>query len=133
MTIEGEDWIILKGKYGPAHAFKQAGGTYVLCKRNPALCKACNEHGVPLAPPDPFDVMSKLLRDNWHKRWFELDRYPSGLADNVLDQGEGIHIVARTDDCKDSTVLISLGSDPAMIVVASAIVAVHNEMVGQPA
>lgn len=130
MTVEGVDWMILKGRRGVAHGFKQANGSYLLCKRNAALCVACKEHGVPVADPDPFEVAIALMRKHWDDCWFELERYPSNRDDEVLHTGMGIHIVARTEDRKDSTVLLSFGSDPAARLAVSAIVAIHNEKTG---
>lgn len=128
----GPPYRLIMTKYGPAHGVKQASGRYVACPRRAALCKYCAEDGVPIMPPDPINALIERIRDNWDKRWFELDRHPPVLADNVIDEGQGVHVIARSDDRRDATVLFSLGTDPAMMIVASAICHVHNEMIGRP-
>ncbi|WP_311271304.1 hypothetical protein [Sphingobium sp. WCS2017Hpa-17] len=57
-----EDVPIRMGKYGPAHAIKQYGGSYFLCRRQAALCLVCAEQGVPIYPPDPFDMWTSTTR-----------------------------------------------------------------------
>ena len=124
---------IVMGKYGPAHAIKQHDGRYVVCPRKAALCKLCAEQGVPQIEPDPFDVACDALRANMHKRWAERHRHPAELKDGEVWQGRGLHIVALgDDDPADRTVLLSFGDNDEATASISAIVHVHNEMIGRP-
>lgn len=133
-TLEsGADVIILPSKYGPAHAIRQFDGRYVTCRRRAETCKFCAEDGVPLYPPDPFEVAATALRANWGKRWAESHRHPGELADNEVWTAAGLHIVALADDNPaDRTVLTSFGSNDIASGAIAAIVAVHNEMIGKP-
>jgi hypothetical protein len=125
--------IIVMSKYGPAHATKQYDGRYVVCPRRAALCKLCAEEGVPQYPPDPFDVACDALRANYGKRWAESHRHPGELADDEVWQGRGLHIVALSDeDPADRTVLVSFGENDEASAAISALVHVHNEMIGRP-
>ena len=126
------EYEIVKTRWGLCHAFKQADGSYVHCRRNPAACVACHDDGVPPAAADPLDLMTARLRANWGKRWAESNRHPGSLAEDQIWDGKGLHIVALADgDPADRTVLVSFGDDPTAMAAISAIVAVHNEMVGR--
>lgn len=117
--------------YGPVHTIKMLDGRLVCCRRNPATCKYCAEDGVPPVAPDPINAMITRLRDNWDKRWAESHRHPHTVADNEIWDGDGLHIVALGDDPRDRTVLVSFGENDAASAAISALVHVHNEMVGQ--
>ncbi|MEA3387974.1 MAG: hypothetical protein U9R64_01690 [Pseudomonadota bacterium] len=123
---------IRMGKYGPAHAIQQYGGSYFLCRRQVELCKVCAEHGVPLYPPDPFDVALQLLTDNWGKRWIESDRQSGPLGDNEIWPADGIHILAVDDETGARTVVASFGENDTAMGTISALVAAHNIMIGRP-
>lgn len=123
--------IVRTPRWGARHAIKMHDGRMIYCAGNPALCIFCAEHGVPLTPPDPINAMIVALRDNWDKRWAESNRHPRP-ADNELWLADGLHIVAMEDDDPGSrTVLISFGDDPAATAAVSALVHVHNEMIGK--
>jgi len=124
--------IIRTPRWGARHAIKVGDGRLSYCAGNPALCKFCAEHGVPLDPPDPIDAAIDRLRANWGKRWAESNRHPGELANDEIWEGKGLHIVALADDNPaDRTVLVSFGDDPTAMMAISALVAVHNEMVGR--
>ena len=66
-----------KTRWGICHIIQTgAEGRLVHCRRNPATCKFCHEHGVPQSEPDPFDLACSLLRTHWDKQWLESDRLP---------------------------------------------------------
>lgn len=119
-------------RWGTRHAIKGPDGRYTHCTGNPALCKFCAEHGVPLSPPDPFTAMAERLRANWGKRWIESNRHPGSVSDNEVWPAKGLHIVAQDDETHDRTVLVSFGEDPEAMCAISALVHVHNEMIGRP-
>lgn len=124
--------IIHTPRFGAHHGIKRADGRYTLCAKHPALCKFCAEHGVPVSAPDPLDAMIERLRQCWHLRWAESNRHPFTLADDEIWEGKGLHIVALADDNPaDRTVLVSFGPDDTAMAAISAIVAVHNEMIGK--
>jgi hypothetical protein len=133
MIAEEKPYVIVKTKYGPAHGLPQGDGRIVTCQRRATLCKYCKEDGVPLQAPDPFDALADRLRKHWDQRWFEMNRLPVSQPDNVINEGVGVHIVARDAECRNSTVLVSFGDDPAVMLAVSALVHIHNEMVGQGA
>ena len=124
--------IIRTPRWGARHATKGPTGIYTYCAGNPALCKFCAEHGVPLDPPDPIDAMMDALRANWDKRWAESNRHqPAGEGE--VWPAEGLHIVALADDNPaDRTVLVSFGDDHTITAAVGALVHVHNEMIGKP-
>lgn len=81
---------------------------------------------------DPIDTAIAALRANWNKRWAESNRH-AAPGDNEIWPAEGLHIVALADeDPADRTVLISFGDNPAAMMAISALVHVHNEMIGRP-
>jgi hypothetical protein len=131
-TDSSADVMIVMSKYGPAHALKQHGGGYVVCTRRASLCKFCAEQGVPVYPPDPIDAMIKALVDNWGKRWAESHRHQAEVADNEVWPAKGLHIIAIDDDTKERTVLVSFGENDSASKAVSALVHVHNQMVGRP-
>ncbi|WP_397586647.1 hypothetical protein [Sphingobium fuliginis] len=126
------EYEIVKTRWGLCHAFKQADGSYVHCRRNPATCVVCHNEGIPPAPVDPIDQMIGLLRANWGKRWAESNRHPGELAEDQIWPAAGLHIVAIEDeDRANRTVLVSFGDDPTITAAVSALVHVHNEMIGK--
>ena len=126
--------IIRTPRWGARHATKGPTGIYTYCAGNPALCKFCAEHGVPLDPPDPIDAAIERLTANWGKRWAESNRHPGELAEDEVWEGKGLHIVALADDNPaDRTVLVSFGDDPTAMMAISALVHAHNEMIGKGA
>jgi hypothetical protein len=132
LGVGHHEYTIVKTRWGPCHAFKQGDGRLIHCRRNPATCVACHNDGVPLTPPDPINAMIDALRVNWRKRWAESNRHPSALAENEIWQGNGLHIVALADeDPADRTVLVSFGNDHTITAAVSALVHVHNEMIGK--
>ncbi len=130
---ETDDYVIVKSRFGPAHAVKQGNGSYAVCDRKPAFCKYCHEDGVPQSAPDPIDAMIDALRANWSKRWSESYRHPVDLPADRVWEGRGLHIVALSDeDPADRTLLISFGDDHTITAAVGALVHVHNEMIGKP-
>ena len=127
-----EDFVLTTTRLGPRHAIRSASGILNHCSGNPALCKFCHEHGVPVKAPDPIDAMIAALRACWPLRWLESNRHPAELAENEIWQGRGLHIVAQDDETKDRTVLISFGANDEASAAVSALVHVHNEMIGRP-
>lgn len=120
-------------RWGPAHFIKVGtDGREGHCRRNPASCIFCHELGVPQIPPDPFDVACALLRDNWGKRWIESDRQCGTLGEDEVWPAEGLHIAAVDDGTHDRTILVSFGENHPAMGALSAIVAIHNEMIGRP-
>lgn len=123
--------IIHTPRFGARHAIKGPSGSYAYCAGNPALCKFCAEHGVPLGPPDPFDGALTRMLANWDKRWTESNRHEQS-KDNVVWDAKGLHIVALADDNPaDRTVLVSFGDDPTAMMAIGVIVAAHNKMIGR--
>ena len=124
---------IMPGRYGiPHHAFKQADGRYVLCSRRVQLCRACKEHGVPPIPADPFQTALDRIRANWGHRWRERYRAPlGGVLEHVIRLDHGAHILAVSDDGADVTVIAHFGDDERIMTDLAALVAVHNEMIGE--
>lgn len=131
---QDEFQIIRTPRWGARHAIKVSDdGRMAYCSGNPALCKFCAEHGVPINPPDPFTAASATMRAHWNNRWAESNRHPGSLADNEIWEGKGLHIVALADDNPaDRTVLVSFGDDPTAMAAIGVLVAVHNEMIGKP-
>lgn len=126
------EFTLVKTRWGFRHAVKGMGGSFVHCRGNPATCKYCHENGVPTDAPDPIDAMIISLRANWNKRWAESNRHPSTLAEDEIWQGRGLHIVALADDQPaNRTVLVSFGDDSTITASVSALVHVHNEMIGK--
>lgn len=130
--IDHPEYRIVMSKFGPAHGLKGPDGRFAVCRRNASLCKYCREDGIPMIAPDPFTVMTDALLENWDKRWFEVNRNTPRLQDDQVYEGVGIHIVARSDDRRDSTVLISFGDDDQIMAAVGALVHVHNIMIGKP-
>lgn len=128
---EDPEFTLVKTRWGFRHAIKVGDGRLVHCRGNPATCKFCHEHGVPLQAPDPINAMIDALRGNWGKRWAESNRHPRP-GDHELWLADGLHIVAMEDDEPGNrTVLVSFGDDPAASAAVSALVHVHNEMIGR--
>lgn len=126
-------YSLVKTRWGMRHAIKGMGGTLIHCRGNPATCKFCAQDGVPVSAPDPIDAMIDALRANWHRRWAESHRAPGSLADNEIWPADGLHIVALADDNpSDRTVLVSFGENDPAFAAVSALVHVHNEMIGRP-
>lgn len=127
------EFTIGKGRWGISHITKTGTeGRLSHCRRNPATCVFCHEYGVPQAEPDPFDVACDLLRANWHKQWIESDRLPGDLREDEIWPADGLHIAALDDETRARTILVSFGDNHAAMGALSAIVAVHNEMIGRP-
>jgi len=129
---DSEAFTLVKTRFGARHAVKGPGGTFFHCNGNPALCKFCHEQGVPVSAPDPIEAMTDALRAHWGARWAESHRHPVELAENEIWQGRGVHIVALDDAGRDRTVLVSFGANDEATAAVSALVHVHNEMVGRP-
>ena len=130
---ETAEFTIGKTRWGLCHIIATGSeGALAHCRRNPATCKFCHEHGVPQNEPDPFDVACSLLRDHWGKKWMESDRRCGTLATDEFWPADGLHIVAVDDDTRARTILCSFGENDAAMGAISAIVAVHNEMIGRP-
>lgn len=130
---DNPEFTLVKTRWGFRHAIKGMGGSLVHCRGNPATCKYCHEHGVPVEAPDPIVAMMDALRANWGKRWAESNRHPHSLAEDEIWQGKGLHIVALADDNPaDRTVLVSFGDDHTITAAVGALVHVHNEMIGKP-
>ncbi|MBH1992474.1 MAG: hypothetical protein I8H86_06265 [Sphingomonadaceae bacterium] len=128
-----EDFTIGMGKYGPCHITKSGTeGRIAHCRRNPATCKFCHEHGVPQSEPDPFDLACSLLRTHWDKQWLESDRLPGDLRADEVWPADGLHIVAIDQETRARTILVSFGENHAAMGAISALAAVHNEMIGRP-
>lgn len=129
---DNADFMLVKTRWGFRHAIKGMGGSLVHCRGNPATCKFCHEHGVPVEAPDPIDAMITALRANWNKRWAESNRHERAGEDEIWP-AEGLHIVALADDNPaDRTVLVSFGNDHTITAAVGALVHVHNEMIGKP-
>lgn len=125
-----EDFTIGMGKYGPCHITKSGTeGRLAQCRRNPASCKFCHEHGVPQNEPDPYDVARERLRANRLKRWQESDRQCGALAEDEIWPADGLHIVAIDPETGARTVLLSFGVNDAATASITAIVDDHNEIV----
>jgi hypothetical protein len=130
---ESEEFTIGKTRWGLCHIIKTgAEGRLVHCRRNPATCKYCHEHGVPQNEPDPFDVACELLRANWGRRWVESDRQSGTLGQDEIWPADGLHIVAVDDESRAKTILCSFGDNHPAMGAISALVHVHNEMIGRP-
>jgi cytochrome c5 len=128
-----DDFTIGMGRWGLAHITRSGTeGRQAYCRRNPASCKFCHEHGVPQSEPDPFDAACDRLRAHWGKQWLESDRLPGDLREDEIWPADGLHIVALDDETRARTILVSFGDNHAAMGALSAIVAVHNEMIGRP-
>ncbi|MBA4756255.1 MAG: hypothetical protein H2050_15625 [Sphingobium sp.] len=136
MTKFGADttkFTIGMSRWGPAHFVRSSSeGREAHCRRNPASCVFCHELGVPQMEPDPFDAACERLRANWSKQWVESDRLPGDLRDDEVWPADGLHIAALDDETRARTILVSFGDNHAAMGALSAIVAVHNEMIGRP-
>lgn len=107
-------FTIGKTKWGLCHFTRSSrDGALIHCRRNPATCKYCAEHGVPQNEPDPFDVASKLQPD---------EVWPA----------DGIHILAVDDETGQRTVIASFGENDTAMGTISALVAAHNIQIGRP-
>lgn len=127
------EYTIGKTRWGLCHITRSGTeGRITHCRRNPATCKFCHEHGVPQSPPDPFDAACELLRANWGNKWLESDRVSGDLGTDEIWPADGLHIAAIDDDTRARTILVSFGDNHAAMGALSAIVAVHNEMIGRP-
>jgi len=128
-----DEFTIGMGRYGPCHIVRTgAEGRLVHCRRNPASCKFCHEHGVPQIEPDPFETACARLRAHWGKQWLESDRVQGDLGEDEIWPADGLHIVALDDETRARTILVNFGDNHAGMGALSAIVAVHNEMIGRP-
>ncbi|MFZ2996234.1 hypothetical protein [Sphingobium sp.] len=127
-----DDFVLTPTRWGPRHAVKSASGILNHCSGNPALCKFCHEHGVPVKAPDPINAAINALTANWHLRWIESHRHPASLAENEIWPADGLHIVAQDDETKERTVVASFGDNDVASTTISALVHVHNEMIGRP-
>ncbi|MEO7469921.1 MAG: hypothetical protein ABIV36_23185 [Sphingobium limneticum] len=112
---DASNFTIGMSRWGPAH-FVRSGleGRVVHCRRNPASCVFCHELGVPQIEPDPFDTACERLRED--------EVWPA----------DGLHIAALDDETRARTILVSFGDNHPAMGALSAIVAVHNEMIGRP-
>lgn len=128
-----DEFTLGKTRWGICHII-QTGveGRLVHCRRNPATCKFCHEHGVPQSEPDPFDLACNLLRTHWDKQWLESDRLPGDLRADEMWPADGLHIVAIDQETRARAILVSFGENHAAMGGISALVAVHNEMIGRP-
>ncbi|CAH0355348.1 hypothetical protein [Sphingobium sp. CECT 9361] len=116
----------------PHHAYLQADGRYLLCKRRVELCKACKEGGVPPIPADPYQIALDLFRKHWGLRWREHYRLPAMMQDDAtVDEATGAHIIALSGDGTEVTVLAQFGMDESVMLGLGALVAVHNEKIGE--
>ena len=130
---ETSEFTLVKTRWGVCHTIQTgAEGRLVHCRRNPATCKFCHEHGVPMRDPDPFDTACDALRAHWGARWAESDRRALDLGEDEIWPADGLHIVAIDAETKARTVLVSFGENDASSGAISALVHVHNEMIGRP-
>lgn len=126
-------FTIGKTKWGLCHFTRSSkDGALIHCRRNPATCKYCAEHGVPQNEPDPFDVASKLLTDHWSQRWVESNRHRVELQPDQVWPADGIHILAVDDETGQRTVIASFGENDTAMGTISALVAAHNVQIGRP-
>lgn len=113
--------IRLDSHHIPRHAFAQADGHVILCTRDPARCKECAAHGVPLVPPDPFQVMIDQFKAHWQLRWRERFDYAAG-------DDHGARLIALTDDGREAATLARFGASDSIMNALGALCHVHNEM-----
>lgn len=125
MTGSRDDDIrIIQTRFGPKHAFPDGKGSYTLCARKPELCRECAANGVPVEPPDPFDVAHGLIQKYWDHRWFDNYRARTEEDDRHFRMDQGVYIYVVVDG--ETTVIANFGDDESIRRVVSAIVWEHN-------
>lgn len=130
--VDHSEFTLVKTRWGICHCIAVGTeGALVHCKRNPALCKLCHDHGVPVAEPDPFDVALKLILDNWEKRWIESSRKVWCDQPDMIWPADGLHIAALDDETGARTVIASFGENDACMGAISALVEAHNIKIGR--
>lgn len=116
----------------PHHAYPQANGKVLLCKRKPELCRDCANYGVPVIPPDPFEAQCDLFRDHWHLPWQVRDFTGSAPQEaNAITARRGVHIIAHDRATRRTAILAFFGEEMADLNALYALVHVHNEMIGR--
>lgn len=119
------DVIIEVAKDGmPVHAFLQANGTRLHCKRNASICRECRTNGVPLAPPDPYQTGLEAMGKARDLRWRDFYRAYSGK--------HGLWVVSLSDDSAQVIPLLFFGDDPSpeVVLAVGILVADHNARLG---
>lgn len=130
--LDHSEFTLVKTRWGICHCIAVGtDGALAHCRRNPATCKFCHEHGVPVAEPDPFDVALKLILDNWDKQWIESTRVARNLGPDEFWPAEGVHIAAVDDKTRARTVIASFGENDACMGAISALVEAHNIKIGR--